>query len=310
MWRLAWERDPAGRYHAWVVDVPTVRVSGDRWSDVSEELYHRIDDELQAGEWTGDWFPPQPFDADNRCWVDPTFVVLVGEGRHDAFSGWNSLYEGSVCPACGSPKGSRNRSPLTTHISIGAGICFSWHGHPDIMRAETVKALSHDRLGGAEILGVERIGRGCGKYVELAPRVIVPHVALAAPVTYNGWKCGQCEGRAFSHVFGQDYVNLVAASSVPGDAESFWVDRLRPRLCVRQEWWAAHRFTRAMRGVIANALVVVRDDAIESNPALRVSGHWPKTSRSHKAYLANYAKLSKLKLPAHALDWLRAGNDA
>ncbi len=303
--RLTWTRDPTGAFRAWVVDRPDIVAIDNDWHRTRAALLDRIDRELQAGEWAADWAPPEPSEDDPRFHVDAQFVTLVGEGRHVPFNSPEDLYVGGICGTCNLPAGPRSASAIATFIETAGGILLSRGFAPDLFLERTVAAFGPERLGGATLREVHRIGRGRLACVEAIASEVTPAVAMAQPADYIGWRCPACARSSFSHRFFQnEYREFISASSIPRGRESFWIDTVRPRLCVRQDWWSSHRRDPAFKGVLARPLWVLRDDAIEPKPAFKIKD-WGASDRRHKTgRLRRSISDHALSLPPELVGWI------
>lgn len=302
---MTWERTPDGRFRAWVVDRPDVTVTSKSWRDAADRLTDRVDNELHAGEWTADWFPPGPFEFDARVTVDQTYVKLIPDERHCPFNDPATLYSERVCPTCATPRGTRTNVRLATYVESATGLAFGRFGESNLISESAAQLLGTARLGGAELREVDYLKRSRTKYFELVVPDAVPAVAIKPPADYFGNKCPTCGYRYFSHRYnGNEYFSYVSASSIPRDADSFWVDETSRELCVRQSFWRTVCGNRALRGVITNPLLVIDDDDVEPDPPLGVRDFGPSNLKSMKEGLARFAE--GIKLPAGVGDWLRA----
>lgn len=275
-WRLTWERTPEGRFRAWVVSRPDIFITGDvgqEMDEVAQALYDVIDERLHAGEWTADWTPPLPGRAEDRATVSQEYVTLVADGSCCYMTDPDLLFEGGICRGCGHPLGKRTGAPLDIYVETLGGLLLCCKGGPPfgvlIARKETVEAIGTDRLAGADVRPVRRIGRGRARFVEIVPPRGIPPVGLRNEEMF-GVRCKLCGRASFSHRYKQaEYRDLFRASQIPNGSMSFWIASPGSSLCVRQDWWHAVRDSPPFRGVVSWPLWSVTDADADGSPVLR-----------------------------------------
>jgi hypothetical protein len=274
VWRLAWDKTPEEKFRGWVVGHPRVVAICDDWSAMEAALIELISETLQAGEWTADWDPPPPSPDPERVLIDQEFITIVGEGRYWMFTDPALLFGRGICPRCGTGLGSRTELELSAYVEIPAGVMFCGFncGGPcgiDLYRAETVELLGEERLCGALIRPIHRLGRGRVKYVELVASEGPTYVGIAGE-PMEGWRCPDCGSTHFSHRYEQAaYRTLIRASDVPRGVPAFWFRHPHPTLCVQSRWWRTVRHEPAFRGVISRPLWVLPDQFADPQPPLR-----------------------------------------
>jgi hypothetical protein len=307
IWRLAWKQSPEGEFHAWVVNVPAVRASGRVWNAVQEELYHRISDELQGGEWTADWDPSAPLPTGNNYRTDPDFVVLAPDGRYYLFGDICSLFDHGVCRRCGSACGQRTNQPLRVFVEISGGIMFCGSPGavappgPNLFTRSILEELGDCRLAGAQVRPVARLDRSRTEVLELVVSPALYYVAIAG-LALQGWNCPDCGRNSFvMRPARSDYLSgAVQADLIPRRVESFWLGTYETRLCVRREWWSSVRTKPACRGVIAEPLIIAdHTDVIgtRSLPERPADGDIVKKLMRRQAHLAGLLGLTLASTP-------------
>ena len=274
VWRLAWAKSGTG-YCAWVVGQPDVAAEGATWEETEASIVRAVDERLHAGEWTADWDPPRPIPAGAAYTTHPDFVVLLPDGRFDVVGDPREYYTGGVCPACSAHRGDRTNAPLRVQVEILGGIMFTTYDAAisnanHLFRRSTIEALGAERLGGAKVRGVERVGRGRAEVIEVIPPAAAAESVAVQGVMIDGRRCPECLTPYFSNTPRAGmYINVYPRHRIPADVAAFWVGQHGTRsLCVRSAWWGENRGASAFRGVIADGLHVADEEYIDHEYSL------------------------------------------
>ena len=287
IWRMTWKPTPAG-FEGWVVGHPSVRAQAPTFAAMSELLIDRINNDLQAGEWTADWSPPAPAAPTSRGQVLDSHITLSWEGRFLTFGDPREFFE-SWCERCAKPTGPRTRAPLRVAIEDPANLCADFDTAPGKLTifseklAAAIKPLAGDQL---TFRPVEMVGRSRTKYLEpiaAQPATLPRPVAMQADREL-GWECPDCGFRYLYH----DWQSFAATTfyrrtDLPHHRDCFILTSSFGSIdiCTTAEWWKLNRRKPFARGVVGREIGVLEESQIDPSPRRRPHDRSP---REHKPW--------------------------
>ena len=277
----AWVRESDGTCTGWELCRPTLRANAPSPRKLMGALGRIISREYDDQEAALHFDPLlREVEIDPALFADGLVEIAWNAGFHFRPSALTAYVNGR-CPRCGGGIGPRSTQPLKVDdIACATGgasspqsneppPCRGMPGSLTIISREFLGALSEDERGSFEARAVEWESEDKGAFYEMVPRSLVPLGAVRG-ADLNGWRCGECERRAYSHIQLGIGVGVVCREHLPAGAAHFFFagSPTDIRLYCTRERWRLLAGTPIARKLTGFPLAVVGESVFDATPPL------------------------------------------
>jgi len=288
----AWSRSRDG-YGLWVISRPKLCANGRTYPEAEERLIRAIQDAGGAMHAVLEFDPPLPKSTLEAKYAKPEIYLICGDDRFETdaatwcpfesavevderLKGIDAFFQSPVCRKCKYASSPRSDKPLS--LSYAPSRYDGAFGHVGDFGTTTLQLFSEEFLGlltpeerqYLELRPVIRKGRARMFYELLGPAG--PPLVAVAGMKISGWRCSQCEHRAWGYwVKGFSIRSFVAASDLPPFLRGVFTVGIPPEihLAVTIERWKALVGQKGTRGFVSNLLGVVPEHEVVRIPELQ-----------------------------------------
>ena len=274
----------------WVKSRPEIRAAAPSYAEAEERLIEAIQDAGGAIQAALVFDPPLPNSALDEKYCSPEIYLICGDDRFETNAprrqwGENAevlderlrwideFYKKPLCRKCQHTSGRRSGKPITLEYASKFDGAFGSIGmdhspNHQIVSDEFLMLLTEEEKQALNFQPTIRKGRR--KFYELVGPEGPPMVAVAG-LKISGWRCTQCDHKAWGYwIEGMAINSFIAKSDLPAILAGVFTVGVWPQiqLAVSASRWKELVGRKGTRGFTYCALGVVADHEVVRQPEL------------------------------------------